>query len=56
LQKVLKGMNKENTYSIAIPAYGRPNELMELFDSIYQMDKQPNEIIICEDFSKDRKK
>jgi len=44
------------TYSIAIPAYGRPNELIELFDSIYQMEQQPNEIIICEDFSKDRKK
>lgn len=44
------------TYSIAIPAYGRPNELIKLFDSIYQMEKQPDEIIICEDFSKDRKK
>jgi glycosyltransferase involved in cell wall biosynthesis len=50
----LKATNQ--TYSIAIPAYRRPNELIELFDSIYQMDKQPNEIIICEDFSKDRKK
>lgn len=49
-------MTQENTYSIAIPAYGRPNELIELFDSIYQMEKQPEEIIICEDFSKDRKK
>jgi len=49
-------MIQENTYSIAIPAYGRPNELIELFESIYEMDKQPNEIIICEDFSKDRSK
>ena len=49
-------MNQENTFSIAIPAYGRPNELIELFQSIYDMKKQPNEIIVCEDFSKDREK
>ena len=47
--------NTNNTYSIAIPAYGRPDELNELFDSIYEMTQQPDEVIICEDFSKDRK-
>lgn len=41
-------------YSIAVPAYGRPNELEELLFSIYNMDKMPSEIIICEDYSKER--
>ncbi|MFC0078880.1 glycosyltransferase [Flavobacterium procerum] len=41
-------------YSIAIPAYGRPNEFEDLLKSIYEMEMLPNEIIICEDFSKER--
>jgi glycosyltransferase involved in cell wall biosynthesis len=41
-------------YSIAIPAYGRPAEYDELLRSIYDMNMWPNEIIICEDFSKER--
>ncbi|MBO9582987.1 MAG: glycosyltransferase family 2 protein [Flavobacterium sp.] len=41
-------------YSIAIPAYGRPHEFDDLLKSIYEMDMLPNEIIICEDFSKER--
>ncbi len=49
-------MNKiSEGYSIAIPAYGRPNEYDELLASIFEMDFLPNEIIICEDFSKQRK-
>ncbi|MWB93804.1 glycosyltransferase [Flavobacterium sp. GA093] len=48
-------MNKiSEGYSIAIPAYGRPNEYDELLTSIFEMDFLPNEIIICEDFSKER--
>ncbi|MBB4800835.1 glycosyltransferase involved in cell wall biosynthesis [Flavobacterium nitrogenifigens] len=41
-------------YSIAIPAYGRPNEFEDLLQSINEMDMLPNEVIICEDFSKER--
>lgn len=41
-------------YSIAIPAYGRPNEFEELLRSIYEMDMMPDEVLICEDFSKER--
>lgn len=41
-------------YSIAIPAYGRPNEFEELLGSIYEMDMMPDEVIICEDFSRER--
>lgn len=48
-------MNKiKEGYSIAIPAYGRPNEYDELLQSILDMNFLPNEIIICEDFSKER--
>lgn len=49
-------MNKiKEGYSIAIPAYGRPNEYDELLTSIFVMDFLPNEVIICEDFSKERR-
>jgi glycosyltransferase involved in cell wall biosynthesis len=41
-------------YSIAIPAYDRPEEYDELLRSIFDMTFLPNEIIICEDFSKQR--
>jgi glycosyltransferase involved in cell wall biosynthesis len=48
-------MNKiKEGYSIAIPAYGRPNEYDELLQSILDMNFLPDEIIICEDFSKER--
>ena len=48
-------MNKiREGYSIAIPAYDRPNEYDELLTSIFEMNFLPNEIIICEDFSKQR--
>lgn len=48
MNKIIEG------YSIAVPAYGRPNEYDELLSSIFEMDFLPNEIIICEDFSKER--
>ncbi|WP_128414928.1 MULTISPECIES: glycosyltransferase family 2 protein [unclassified Flavobacterium] len=48
MNKIIEG------YSIAIPAYGRPNEYDELLTSIFDMSLLPNEIIICEDFSKQR--
>lgn len=41
-------------YSIAIPAYGRPKEFSALLDSILEMEKFPEEVIICEDNSKER--
>lgn len=47
-------MNKEG-FCIAIPAYGRVDEFKELLNSIYSMSVLPNEIIICEDKSKERK-
>ena len=43
-----------NGFSIAIPAYGRPFEYRELLLSILNLDLLPNEVIICEDFSKER--
>ena len=42
-------------YSIAIPAYGRPIEFEELLQSVYDMHLIPDEVLICEDFSKERK-
>lgn len=42
-------------FSIAIPAYSRVDEFEELLESIYQMSLTPNEIVICEDGSKERK-
>jgi glycosyltransferase involved in cell wall biosynthesis len=42
-------------FSIAIPAYSRVEELKELLLSIYNMSLVPNEIVICEDGSKERK-
>jgi glycosyltransferase involved in cell wall biosynthesis len=48
-------MNKiKEGYSIAIPAYGRPQEFTALLDSILKMEKLPDEVIICEDDSKER--
>lgn len=41
-------------YSIAIPAYGRPKEYEELLQSILDMNRMPDEVVICEDFSKER--
>lgn len=41
-------------YSIAIPAYGRPKEFAALLDSILMMEKHPDEVIVCEDDSKER--
>ena len=42
-------------FSIAIPAYSRVKEFEELLMSIYDMSFLPNEIVICEDGSKERK-
>tara|TARA_R110000868_G_scaffold111489_1_gene301032 strand:- start:5916 stop:6941 length:1026 start_codon:yes stop_codon:yes gene_type:complete len=48
-------MNKSlDGFSIAIPAYSRPAEFQELLSSIYHMDLLPNEVVICEDGSKER--
>lgn len=47
-------MNVTDGYSVAIPAYGRPIEFEELLTSINVLDKVPDEVIICEDFSKER--
>lgn len=44
----------QNGYSIAIPAYGRPAEYEQLLHSILKMNFFPDEVIICEDFSKER--
>lgn len=41
-------------YSIAIPAYGRPAEYKALLTSVLSMEKHPDEVIICEDHSKER--
>lgn len=46
--------NVQKGYTIAIPAYGRPNEFQELLQSIYDMNTLPEEVLICEDFSKER--
>ena len=40
--------------SICIPAYNRPNELIELLDSIERQAYAPHEVIICEDRSPER--
>ncbi|WP_158840378.1 glycosyltransferase family A protein [Polaribacter sp. L3A8] len=42
-------------FSVAIPAYSRVKEFEELLRSIYDMSFLPNEIVICEDGSKERK-
>ncbi|WP_343328187.1 glycosyltransferase family A protein [Polaribacter staleyi] len=42
-------------FSVAIPAYSRVKEFEELLISIYDMSFLPNEIVICEDGSKERK-
>lgn len=47
-------MKHDYGYTIAIPAYGRPVEFEELLQSILAMDKLPQEVVICEDFSKQR--
>src|SRR5688572_5326305 len=47
-------MKHDFGYSIAIPAYGRPVEFEDLLKSILDMEKFPNEVVICEDFSKQR--
>jgi glycosyltransferase involved in cell wall biosynthesis len=47
-------MEAPNGYSIAIPAYGRPIEFEELLVSINNSKQLPNEVIICEDCSKQR--
>lgn len=48
-------MNKSlQGFSIAIPAYGRIDEFEELLSSIFKMVLLPNEIVICEDGSKER--
>lgn len=44
-----------NGYTIAVPAYSRVKEFSELLSSIYKMSLLPNEIVICEDGSKERK-
>ncbi|CAM3757446.1 glycosyltransferase family A protein [Mucilaginibacter galii] len=41
-------------YSIAIPSYGRPEEFEELLTSIINSTQLPDEVIICEDYSKQR--
>jgi Glycosyl transferase family 2 len=47
---------KRHTFdiSVAIPAYSRCSELIELLQSIYNQDVLPMEITICEDMSLDR--
>jgi len=47
-------MNAPLGYSIAIPAYGRPHEYSDLLESIYNQKLLPNEVIVCEDNSKER--
>lgn len=47
--------NQKPTFSIGIPAYGRVEEYKELLNSILNMDPLPNEVIVCEDFSSERK-
>jgi len=41
-------------FSIAIPAYSRVEEFNELLGSIYEMNQMPDEIVVCEDGSKER--
>lgn len=48
-------MISKKGFSIAIPAYSRVEEFEELLSSIYSMSVFPNEIVICEDVSKERK-
>ena len=43
-----------NTFTIGIPAYGRPQALGELLDSIYLLIPPPFEVLVCEDFSPER--
>ena len=40
--------------TIAIPAYSRPTELIELLDSALHLNEHPGEILICEDYSNER--
>lgn len=40
--------------TIAIPAYSRPTELIELLESALNLNEHPGELLICEDFSKER--
>lgn len=40
--------------TIAVPAYARPSELIQLLRSVEQLQVMPGELLICEDGSKER--
>jgi glycosyltransferase involved in cell wall biosynthesis len=40
--------------TVGVPAYGRPNELKDLLDSILSQSVFPMEVLICEDMSPER--
>lgn len=40
--------------TVGVPAYGRPNELRDLLESLLRQSVFPMEILICEDLSPDR--
>jgi glycosyltransferase involved in cell wall biosynthesis len=46
--------NSRPLFSVCIPAYNRARHLQALLDSIYVQDYRAFEIIICEDFSRER--
>jgi len=46
---------KRLTFSICIPAYNRVRHLPRLLDSIFAQDFKDYNIVICEDFSRERK-
>jgi abequosyltransferase len=46
---------KRPTFSICIPAYNRAHHLSRLLDSIFAQDFEDFNIVICEDYSGERK-
>ena len=46
--------SKWDDLTIAIPAYSRPNELVDLLKSALMLSEAPGEILICEDYSAER--
>lgn len=46
--------NQRPYFSVCVPAYNRSLVLPDLLDSVFKQDENDFEVIICEDFSKER--
>jgi abequosyltransferase len=56
LMELIFAMVEAKDISVVVPAYNRPNELVELLESVLQQQVMPGEVVIVEDHSPEREK